>query len=266
MNAKFRNILILTFIYFFFGVVFLLIFRTPLIFVVIGVLPLSIRNVLASLVNEIIALKLIGSSYIYFIILELPTILLGYVFPCVLFRKKYLKKEHLLAMIFSILIILAFGLNRSFYLTNRDSSRSLRIFSPRISINEMKCNLLPEETIFDWTYPLDGQMEVSIHSPVVVNLKNGVTINGSCEITINGLYAGSSKLLGNSGGKNIPLVPDGGSSISELDFLGNASLDEIKVFESGGSWDENSTILVTCSYIKSGCPGIESFSFITGED
>ena len=275
MKNKPYGLLILTLIYFSLSIILLLFFRfwLVLVFAIFINLPVNIKVFLINIFKDLFSLELIKNPpsflqpFFIFIITELPFVLLGFALSYVLFRKKYEKKHHLLAAALSLLGILMLGSYTVIKPTVIGRHKFPGFFSVQLSLRELKCNNLPKESIFNLTFPTNSQTGVSIHSPVVVNLKNGVRISSSCDtIYTDGRYANSSKMLGGFPGNNIPLVPDGGNSISELNYLSKASVSEIKNFLSAGSWDNNATITVTCNYIKSGCSGSESFIFTTGEE
>lgn len=281
MSNKSYSLLKLTLIYFSLGTIFLLFFQLPLISAVFSVLPsvipADIKIFLINVFKNLFSLDLIKNPpfflqlflqlFFYLILIELPFVLLGFAVSYLLFRKKYEKKYHLLAATFSMLGILILGSFTVIKPMSVSGHKSPRFFSVQQSLREFKCSNLPKQPIFNWTYPQNGETNVSVHSPVVVNLKNGVRISSGCDATYtNGEYANSSNMLGGFPGSNIPLVPDGSNPISELNYLSKAGLDEIRDFASTGSWDKNAAIKVTCNYIKSGCSGSEEFSFTTGEE
>ncbi|OGC56868.1 hypothetical protein A3H26_04135 [candidate division WWE3 bacterium RIFCSPLOWO2_12_FULL_36_10] len=273
MDNKSHSLLKLTLIYFFLSIFFLLFFQFSLVIAIFSVLPVDIKIFLINVFKDLSSLYLIKNPpsffqpFFTFILMELPFVLLSFATSYLLFRNKCEKKYHLLAATFSLLGILILGSFTVIKPMNVGEHKFPGFFSVQISLREFRCSNLPKQSIFNWTYPSNGQTNASIHSPVVVNLKNGVRISSSCDTTyINGRYANSSKMLGGFPGSNIPLVPDGSNTVSELNYLSNADLDEIKKFVSAGSWDNNAIIKVTCNYIKSGCSGNESFSFTTGEE
>lgn len=273
MNNKSWSILKLTLIYFFLSIVFLLFFQFSSVIAVFAIFPSDIKIFLINIFKDLSSLDLIKNPpsflqpFFAFILMELPFVLLGFAVSYLLFRKKYEKNYHLLAATFSLLGILILGSFTVIKPMSAGEHKFPGFFSVQLSLREFKCGNLPKQSIFNWTYPLNGKTNVSVHSPVVVNLKNGVRISSSCDTTYsNGRYANSSKMLSGFPGSNIPLVPDGSNPISELNYLSKAGFDEIKDFASTGSWDKNATIKVTCNYIKSGCSGSESFSFTTGEE
>lgn len=273
MNNKSYGLLKLTLIYFFLSIIFLLFFQFSLIIAVFGVLPADVKIFLINIFKDLSSLELIKNPpsflqpFFAFILLELPLVLLGFAISYLLFRKKYEKKYHLLAATFSLLGMLILGSFTVIKPMSAGEHKFPGFFSIQLSLREFKCSSLPKESVFNWTYPQNSKTNVSVHSPVVVNLKKGVRISSSCDTTYtNGRYANSSKMLGGFPGSNIPLVPDGSNPVSELNYLSKAGLDEIKNFVSTGSWDNNATIKVTCNYIKSGCSGSEAFSFTTGEE
>lgn len=273
MKNKSYSLLKLTLIYFSLSIIFLLFFRFSLVITIFSVLPVNIKIFLINIIKDLSSLELIKNPpfflqpFFTFILMELPFVLLGFVISYLLFRKKFGKKYHLLAAALSLLGILMLGSFTVIKPMVIGDHKFPGFFSVQVSLREFRCSNLPKQSVFNWTYPQNGMTNVSVHSPVVVNLKDGVRISSSCNTTyINGRYANSSKMLGDFPGYNIPLVPDGGNSISALNYLSKASINEIENFLSAGSWDKNATIKVTCNYIKSGCSGSESFIFSTGEE
>jgi hypothetical protein len=267
------SLLKLTLIYFSLSIIFLLFFQFSFVIAIFSVFPANIKIFLINVFKYLSSFQLIKNPpsflqpFFAFILMELPFVLLGFAISFLLFRKKYEKKYHLLAAAFSLLGILILGSFTVIKPMSAGEHKYFSFFSVQLSLREFRCSNLPKQSVFNWTYPQNGKTNVSIHSPVVVNLKNGVRISSGCDTTYtNGRYANSSKMLGGFPGSDIPLVPDGSDPISELNYLSKAGLDEIKNFVSAGSWDKNAIIKVTCNYIKSGCSGSEAFSFTTGEE
>src|SRR3990167_6669529 len=238
MNNKAYSLLKLTLIYFFSSIILLLFSPFLLVIALFSVLPSDIKIFLINVFKDLSSLELIKNTpsflqpFFAFILIELPFVLLSFAISYLLFRKKYEKKYHLLAATFSLLGILIIGSFTVIKPMSVGEHKFPGFFSVQISLREFRCSNLPKQSIFNWTYPSNGQTNASIHSPVVVNLKNGVRISSSCDTAyINGRYANSSKMLGGVPGSNIPLVPDGSNPISELNYLSKAGLDEIKNFE-----------------------------------
>lgn len=286
MSNTSHRLLKLTLFYLFLSVSFLLIFQLSIIIAFYNLLPANIKMYILDIIKGNFffgvsnTLSSILGPFSIIIIFELPFVLLGYGLSYLLFRKKYERKLHVLAATFSLLVMVMLGSYTAIKPMNAYGHKSSSYLSVLLSAREIMCNLLPKESAFNWTYPSRDQAGVSIHSPIVVNLKEGFRFNNSCYATYpDGRYPNLTTL---SPGKNSILIPElsqdilsGGSqdilpegsqkSISELSYLINANLDEIKSFGYfSGGWEDNTTIKVTCNYIRSGCPGSESFTFTVG--
>jgi uncharacterized protein YhhL (DUF1145 family) len=207
--------------------------------------------------------KFITPFYI-FIFLEMPFLVLSYGLTYLLLRKTVSKKTHLVAMALSSIVILSFGLYSFIKPKEVSGYKMPKVFYISDGLRRFKCQLIPDETVFNWTYPEDGQTNVSVHSPIVINVKKGIRLVSGCSVYYeDSQYADSSGILGGVGEMNLPIVPDGRGGITELQFLQRASLEEIKLFVSHGRWREGSTIKVVCSYVKSQCLGEQEFTFTT---
>jgi hypothetical protein len=258
----FPAVLKLTPIYFLASLVFILCFSFSFLFALFSLMPLSLRSNLLAGISHLLTQTWLRSLP-PFILIELPFALLAFLIIFLIFRTRFNLLNHLIASTISFCLLLLIGSYTYFKPINLSGHRMPGFFSTKLSVKQASCDLMPQESIYNWTYPLNDQTNLSVHSPIVVNLKENVSLNGSCEATYAHMKpANSSKILGQTVSGNLPLVPDNPNALTELTYLSHAPINDIRNFSSSGSWDRFATITVTCNYQKSGCSGSESFSFV----
>jgi hypothetical protein len=270
MNKKTLNLFALAFLYFLIAALFILFSRIFLLGWVL--LPRSLQQTGFKIVKNIFSLSFFQNPpdfikpFLFFIFLELPILIIAYGIIYIFLRNKFDRKIHLKAIIFSFFGLFIFGLPGLISPKEIVGHKMPGFLQIGEGLRNFKCQFVSDD-IFNWTYPENKQVNVSVHSAVVINFKQGVNSPNGCNVYYeNGGYAGSQhKMLGGVAGQNIPIVPEGSSGIPELEYLRQTSQEQIKTFVSNGSWKEKSTIKVVCFYTKKGCSGQKEFTFTTGE-
>ena len=270
-KGKHISLVLLALFYSFIGGFFLLFSRNFL--AVLTLLPRSALQAGLEIIKGIFNVGIIRNPpgfikpFIGFLWLELPLIIVGLTIAFLFLRKRFDPVIHQKALCLSIVMLMLIGLPSLLKSNEVMGHKIPSFFSVGQGLRNTKCFFVNNDAVFNWTYPEDGRVDVSIHSPVVINFKHGIHFPNGCNVyDENGDLAGSQqKMLGGTGGQNIPIVPEGSSGIPELEYLQSANLEQIKTFVSNGSWKEKSTFKVVCSYTKNSCPGQAEFTFITGE-